>query len=60
MCIQIYLLYSAERGKFTFCLASFVVQADINFPSVSVLLRNVQTTYSIRGMETFASKQNLS
>ena len=42
--IYAYLLYSVEPGKPTFCSASFVSQADMNFASVSVLLKNVQTT----------------
>ena len=57
MCICAYLLYSVEPGKPTFCLANFVAQADMNFLYASVLLKNVQTTYNIGGIETFAPQQ---
>ena len=53
MYIYAYLLYSVKTGKPTFCLASFVAQADMNFPSVFVLLNNIRTTYSIHGVEMF-------
>ena len=54
------LLYGVELGKPTFCLVSFVALAYMNFPSFSMLLKNIQTTYSICGVEIFDSQQNLS
>ena len=54
-----YLLYGVEPEKPTFCLAGFVAQANMNFPSVPVLLKNFQTTYSTRGVEVSASQQNI-
>ena len=60
MCIYAFLLYSAAPEKPTFCFASFVAQADMNFSSVSVLLNSIQTTYSMGGVGIFASQESLS
>ena len=60
MCIDSYSLHSVEPGKPTFCIASFVAPADMNFPPVYVLLKNIRVAYSIGGMEIFASQLNLS
>ena len=60
MCISADLLYDFEQGKPAYCLGSFVAKAGMNFPSISVLLENIQAAYRIGGMEIFAPRQNLS
>ena len=54
LCAYPYLLQSVGPGKPTFCSASFVSQADMNFPYVSMLLKNIQGTYIIDGVKIFA------